>query len=62
MDAQTDLGRHCPHMREGTFSHGAVHILLMIPDKEKSSGIFKLHLPTVATDMHSFLGHAQFSF
>ena len=28
MDAQSDLGFHCPHMLEDTFSHGAAHILV----------------------------------
>ena len=27
MDAQADLGLHCPHMLEDTFLHGAAHVV-----------------------------------
>ena len=27
-DAQADLGLHCPHMPEDTFSHGAANLEL----------------------------------
>ena len=29
VDAQADLGLRCPHMTEGTFSHGMAHVMLV---------------------------------